>query len=188
MPEQITPETQQISLDTVFSAIKHWRANKQDFDKPGILDPIWNSIFLLEDNGYGKSELRRLFGLNSHQYNIKRDQFDSTKNQINDDEPLKTSKDNKKNDQAPVALFAEAIVDGHSQKHSAPPLTTSAEKTKQAVKQLKSPDKKPENYLDNTTVIVECIRDDGHRLKIHMTTCRIDTLMQSFFNYGDLTA
>ena len=186
MPEQIRPDAQEISLDTVFNAIKHWRANKKDYDNPGIPDSIWNSVFQLEDNGYGKSELRRLFGLNSQQYNKKRDRFDSTKKLRCDDEPVKTSKDNKQNHQEPAALFAQAIVDGYSQQNSAPPLTSSTEKTKQAVKHLKSPDKKPEKYLDNTTIIVECIRDDGHRLKIHMTTCRLETLMQSFFNYGDI--
>ena len=61
-----------------------------------------------------------------------------------------------------------------------PEETTKAAKTKSATKQLKSAQHKPEHYLDTSTIIVEYIRPDGHRLKIHTTTQSIDHVMQSF--------
>ncbi len=69
-------------------------------------------------------------------------------------------------------------------KAAVPSLTQAANATKQAISQLKSTHTRPADYLDPTTIIVECIRPDGHRLKIHTTCKRVSTVMDAFFTQG----
>jgi len=173
------------SLDTVYSAIRHWRANKQDYEEPGIPASIWQAIFRLEDTGVSSSELRRLFSLNSQQYKKKRNQYESPSSGA---ESVVAEKENTSMSPAGEAapLFAEVVAEEPVIQAGVPPLTVRAKSTKQAVKQLRASDNNASSYVSNATVIVECIREDGQRLKIHMTTCHVDTLVSNFFDKGVL--
>ena len=59
-----------ITLDEVFTLIEHWREHKHEYNGTGIPDNIWLKIFELESKGnYKAAKIRRLFGLNTQQYN-----------------------------------------------------------------------------------------------------------------------
>lgn len=172
--------TDSISLDTVFKALQHWRKNRKSYEGSGIPDKVWLMIFELEGNGYTGKELRRLFTLNSQQYSLKRNELCHEKNTpiikpTNTPKPDITQQNNSTN-------FSEAIISVTNDVSPVPSLTQRINQTKQAIVRLKSPDNRAENYLDTSTIIVECIRPDGHRLKIHTTTDRLDTVMQTFYN------
>ncbi len=174
--EETTPTT----LDKVFKALQYWRAHKDQYEGKGIPDSIWRLIFQLEENKeYSSGELKTLFALNSKQYKVKRSLLckDSQETIPAALEPNNTSKASPAN---PAKLdFAEATVD-----QMIPSLAESARRTKQVISKLKSTHLKPEQYLDPTTIIVECIRPDGHRLKIHTTTQSLDRVMQTFIQQG----
>ena len=179
MSNQSAVDNTNISLDSLFKAMQHWRNNKQDYDGPGIPDNIWEMIFKLEEQDYTKNDLCRAFTLNSQQYDKKRSQhYSSTQTSS---EP-KLDEAGNKSQQNTALEFSEAILAGEETPPLIPPLTQATQQTKQATIQLKSTDIKPERYVDTTTVIVECIRADGHRLKIHMTNHRLDDLMQNFLS------
>ena len=44
------------------------------------------------------------------------------------------------------------------------------------------------SYIDVTTIIVECIRPDGYRLRLHTTTDSITEVMQAFFEVKEILA
>ena len=169
------------SLDSVFNAMKHWRSNKQAYDGPGIPQKIWDVIFQLEKQGHKKSDLCRTFGLNSEQYNIMRGRRSPTVN-ISTENKVENIEVKIKKPEA--VQFGEAICADNIANKSIPPLVQAAQQTKQVINQLKTSDNQPERYLDMTTIIVECVRPDGHRLKIHTTNDRLDIVMQCFFNQG----
>jgi hypothetical protein len=174
--EETTPTT----LDKVFKALQYWRSHKDQYEGAGIPDEIWRLIFQLENNKeYSSSELKKLFALNSKQYQIKHSLLCKTPYEMIPEvsKPEDTSTAVPKD---PVKLdFAEATVD-----QTIPSLAESAHRTKQVISQLKSTHLKPAQYLDPTTIVVECIRPDGHRLKIHATTQSLDRVMQTFIQQG----
>ena len=166
------------SLDEVFKAVQHWRDHKTDYKGVGIPDDIWVKIFQLESQGYTGIQLRRLFGLNSAQYSRKYMTLTQEDNSATIDATPKSVKT--KPPMPPPGEFGEAIVSSAQQ--AVPSLeTVAANQTRQALSQLKSTHRQAESYLDINTVIVECIRPDGHRLKIHTTSERLDVVMQNFF-------
>lgn len=179
MSNQSAVNNPNTSLDTIFKALQHWRNNKQDYDNSGIPNNVWGMVFELAEQDHNKNELCRMFGLNSQQYDKKRSQYYSSVQPSCGAKPAKT--ENKIEQNAPIA-FSEAILASEKTPPAIPPLTQATQQTKQAIKKLKSTVNQPEQRLDTTTVIVECIRADGHRLKIHMTNHRIDVLMQNFFS------
>ena len=65
-----------------------------------------------------------------------------------------------------------------------PPLAKTAHTTKEMVKKLKSNDNHLAGYVDLNTVIVEYIRPDGHRLKIHTTNQSLGEVMRAFSQTG----
>lgn len=169
-----------ISIDAVLSRLQHWRENKSSYPNTGIPDDIWQMIFSLENAGHRPSTLRSLFSLNSQQFLKKREQL-----------KLKPVAPSREVGQAKVkanesllssAQFSEVAVTTSTTE--IPPLTSAAIRTQQA-KQLRSPDQSPSQYLDMATIIVECIRPDGHRLKIHTTHHRLDVIMNAFFAQED---
>ena len=173
--------TESISIDAVMNKLQHWRANKSSYPDSGIPNTVWEMIFSLEAEGHRAGTLRSLFGLNSTQYAKKR-------------EELKASSSKKSNPSTspkippqvpePVnpATFAEvSVTSSASPQAQVLSLAQAAANNQQAVKHLRSTNTSPEQYLDTTTIIVECIRPDGHRLKIHTTNSRIDVIMQAFF-------
>ena len=175
---QTTTQTASITLDDVFKALQHWRDNKTKYEGSGIPKEVWYKIFQLEKAGYKESQLRRLFDLNTTQYRKKREQLTQTQSEPTVEPSSSESTEVEEKD---VVQFGEAVV-VHEETQDVPPLTQAANQTKSAISQLKSTSDRMDSYLDTTTVIVECIRDDGHRLKIHTTSERLDIVMRTFFN------
>ena len=178
MSQQDSSNTPPITLDKVFKAMQHWRSHKSEYPNPGIPTKLWLMIFELENNGYSGKELRRVLSLNSGQYNKKCTELHKTlkknlKKSHNTSDKIMPS-DNPIN-------FCEATLEKPTPPEDIPALTKAANNTQKALALLKSTDNKPEQYLDMTTIIVECIRPDGHRLKIHTTHKSIDVVMQTFF-------
>lgn len=177
MSKQVTPETEVITFAAVFKEIQHWRKHKKEYLRGAIPDELWGKIFILERQGeYSPSDLRRCLSLNKQQYTKKYQalmgQSSSEGKTISD-----SSKDNKES--LPVINFSEAVV---NQDINIPALKAAADETKKEIKVLKSTEAFDISTLDPTTVVVECIRVDGHRLKIHMTTQRPEVLMNTFFS------
>ena len=119
--------------------------------------------------------------LNSGQYAKKREQQNTSpakKLNLN----ASTKAPLKKPEPDNSAKFAEvSVASAPPPQADVPSLDQAAANNQQAVKHLRSTNISPEQYLDTTTIIVECIRPDGHRLKIHTTNNRIDVIMQAFF-------
>lgn len=165
-----------VTIDDICKAMQHWRANKLSYTDRGVPDKIWRSIFQLEGQGYSVSQLRQMFGLNSAQYKRKHDQLCS---KVVSQHQVAAHQVKQKASQNAAIQFSEVVI---ADKSTIPPLPSAPRQTKQAIKKIKSNVQKPESYLDMTTVIVECIRPDGHRLKIHTTQTHLAILMQSFYN------
>ncbi len=158
-----------LTLDSVFKAVKHWREHKKDYKSNGIPNDLWKKFFQLEENGMVSTEVKRLFSLNSQQYAKKRHELIGEAIPSNPPNAAKAS-----------IKFCEVNVKPSSGQ-SIPPLTQTAKTTQKTLSHLRSTDRSAEHYLDLTTLIVECIRPDGHRLKIHTTTQSLDQVMQAFF-------
>lgn len=175
--QQAADTTTPISLDSTFKALLHWRNNRKLYEGSGIPDDVWKMIFQLETDGYSSNNLRKLFTLNSQQYKKKFNQFYPPEN-------LADVKPKAEVALEPVVSTPEAsTLESQSVQfaQAVPSLNQASQKTKLAVTQLKSTDNNHERYLDHSTIIVECIRPDGHRLKIHTTDSRIDLVMKSFY-------
>ena len=67
-----------------------------------------------------------------------------------------------------------------------PPLSPGTEQTKAILKNVKSTKIKLDAILDPTTVVLECIRSDGHRLKIHTSSMRIEAIMTAFYKQEEI--
>jgi hypothetical protein len=169
-----------ITLDTVLDSFQHWRDNKSSYPSNSIPDEIWLQVFALESQGrYKGSALRKIFGLNSTQYSRKRTELCSSSESEQSGNKQSISKES-----ADVAAkggsangFGEAVVE---------PLVSAAipslnGTTKTDLSKLKSTKDDGFSFLAQSTIIVECIRSDGHRLKIHTTNNSLAAVMQSFF-------
>ena len=179
--EQSTPSP--VTIDEAFKALKHWRENKGDYSSPGIPNEVWLQILQLEDNGYSASELKRIFNLSSTQYATKKNQLINTAPSSTAVAEQKSQSSNTQRSEGNMK-FCEATVKQNIPSQNIPSLTEAASQNKKAVVQLKSTQNEPESFLDMTTIIVECIHPNGHRLNIHTTTQSIDKVMQGFFLYG----
>ena len=170
--QQPLPPKIEATLDSVLRDIEHWRANKNQYPNKSIPDTIWRNIFELS-KVHSLSRIKSIFGVSSNQYNLKHQQLvqaslSSIKRVEN------------KSDKQPHAAFCEVEI-GESGA-TVTPLPNVQHATPAAVASLKSNNNDPSSYLDLSTIIVECIRPDGHRLKIHTTTKKINEVMQAFFD------
>ena len=156
-----------VTLDQAFKALQHWKSNKSEYPKPGIPDQVWKVIFQLESVGYAAKDLKNLFKLGSEQYDKKHAQLLQAPSVDTGKKPVKTDPF------CEATLSVKAAVD-------VPPLTT-----KKDLAYLKSNQQAPEEYLDLTTIIVECVHSDGRRINIHTTIKSIDQVMKAFFNHGE---
>lgn len=179
MSQESVPGTGKVTLDETFKAMQYWRTHKYEYNGPGIPNTVWFMIFQLEDNGYSSAEIKKLFTLNTVQYQKKKDELFQARIQGQ----VSASQKESQPKQASGVDFCEARI-MPDRPQDIPPLTEAAHNTKKAISHLKSTSNKPETYLDLTTIIVECIRPDGHRLKIHTTNESIDKVMQAFYNQG----
>jgi len=72
MSKQVSPESEVVTIETVFKAIQHWRRNKDAYPRRAIPDEVWKKVFILAGQGeHSPASLRQLFTLNSQQYNRK---------------------------------------------------------------------------------------------------------------------
>lgn len=182
MSKQLISESkvEAVTLDSVFESIQHWREHKEAYPSRAIPDEIWKKIFILAAQGKYKSEsLRQLFKLNSAQYNRK---YQALNGELSSARPVSNSSVEDKATSSTSPAFGEAIINPAIDK---PTLQAAADKTKQAVKVLKSTKPFETSLLDPTTAVVECIRSDGHRLKIHITTQYLDAIVETFFSQAN---
>jgi len=182
MSKEVSAESEAATLDTVFKAIQHWRTHKAAYPGGSIPDEVWKKIFILaEQDEYSPSNLRQLFRLNSGQYDRK---YQALMGNTSSEGKTITqpNKDNKGS--SGVIPLVEAVI---KPAINIPPLNTAADKTKKEIKDLKSTAAFDISTLDATTVVVECIRADGDRLKIHMTTQRLDVVMETFFKQDNVS-
>jgi len=183
MLAQDNSTSEPVTIDKVLNALNHWRENKHDYAGPGIPNEVWLLIFQLENKGHSVVDLRRIFSLSTTQYSTKKKQLINTE----PGKPLAVAQ-KKQSGGSPIddgdIKFCEATGQQNVPAQSIPSLTETASQNKKAVTQLKSTNNNPESFLDLTTIIVECIRPDGHRMKIHTTTKSIDKVMQGFFLQG----
>ncbi len=181
MSQEKLPTDSPITLDEVFKALQYWRKHKKEYPSKGIPEDVWLKIFQLESNGYTANELKRLLTINSQQYDKKRNQARQSQDYSNTPATLNNPQSNLETDSS--VHFCEAVVKPDNSQN-VPALTQAVNNTKKAISKLKSTDNKIENYLDLTTIIVECIRPDGQRLKIHTTNKSLDVVMQAFYQQG----
>ena len=170
-----------ITLDAVLDLLEHWRSNKSSYPNSSIPDEIWQQVFALESQGrHTGSTLRKLFGLNSSQYKRKRTELCSPpKPEQSSKEPSSsTPLSDVAIESTPATTFAEAVVAPLTP--TEPPSVNGT--TKADLSRLKSTKEDGLSFLAQSTIIVECIRPDGHRLKIHTTHNSLDSVMQSFFS------
>lgn len=180
MSKQLTPETEVVTLENVFKSIQHWRTHKKAYPGCAIPDEVWGKIFILaEQDEYSPSSLRQFFKLNSEQYNRKNQELMGKASP--EKKPINHSNEENKAS-LPATPLVEAVPTPDS---NIPPLKAAADNTKKAMKSLKSTKPFETSMLDSTTVVVECIRADGQRLKIHMTAQRLDVVMEAFFNQNN---
>jgi len=172
-----------VSLDSVLTELEHWRANKSEYPTNSIPDKVWYHIFQLASEGrHGEAALRKIFGLNSVQYRRKKTELCATENstmaELPSIEATTVQERESHSSTASLPAFGE-VVSLESSTISVPGLhgTTKADLT-----QLKSNKNESLSFLDNSTIIVECIRPDGYRLKIHTTNSSLDTVMNTFFS------
>lgn len=177
MPKQLIPKSNTVTLENVFQSLQHWRNNKTKYPGRGIPNKIWTDIFILAgQDGYTSKSIRKLFNLNTQQYNQKHQSL--MEKQSSEDKIINNSIEESKQI-SPAITFGEAVVTSDV---DIPRLDAATDKTKKAMKTLKSTAPFETNLLDPTTAVVECIRADGHRLKIHITALRLEVLMQTFLN------
>ncbi len=172
MPTSPDTTNEPVTLDQVDKAMSHWRTNKSKNEQSSIPDDIWKTFFKLVDEGnHSASKLRSLFGINSAQYKKKH---------------LELCGSNvKKTNIVSTAALCEVSTQPTQAVAEIPGLTvTQAAETKKTINHLKSTHQDPKNYLDTSTIIVECIHPDGRRLKIHTTNQSLDLVMKTFYQSG----
>jgi hypothetical protein len=166
-------EAKPVSLESVFQAMENWRSNKSKYGAT-IPDDVWLQIFQLEER-YSFQKIRQIFAITKQTYFNKR-------LQLLGKEPPQAEHD----EQTPKPVsadFSEAIISDNPLQSpltpAAPPLTRPDPKC------LQKADPHPASFLDYSTVVVEFIRADGKRMKIHTTDKSFRELMRVFFEEGD---
>lgn len=176
----LTSNFDHITIDSVLRDMDHWRTHKNDYPNKAIPDNLWLKIFKLARE-HSPSRVKTIFGLNSKQYQVKYDQLTFT-----DLPPVKTTAPAKSKNASNPTAFCEVSVKPAASTHAKPQAAPAplAHTSRDALAQLKSNDSNPASYLDISTTIVECIRPDGHRLKIHTTNKKLHEVMKVFFECG----
>ena len=180
LPANIDKDT--ITIDSVFAEMEHWRKNKSSYPNKSVPDEIWFKCFMLADKYSGK-KVRTLFSLNSEQYKKKYKQLVSDHKSYSANQLVKPAarKNCATSHLCEVKIGSSMAAD---KLKSPPPLATTHLTTKSDLSRLKSTKDEPSDYLDLMTIIVECIRPDGNRLKIHATNKSISEVMSCFY-HGD---
>ena len=169
-------ESSKITIDAVEKKLIHWRNNRKQYPGTGIPNEIWLQIFSLETAERSVHRLRAIFGLNSQQYKKKHAELIAQKTII--EKAVVKSTPLPEAPAKPITAFAEVCVENTA----VPPLSPDVQATKNTIKAIKNTKVDLDTLLDTSTVIVECIRSDGHRLKIHTCSQRVDIIMQTFYS------
>ena len=169
-PHPADSNSQRATLDAAFQAIEHWRKNKATYGA-NIPDEVWSKIFPLEET-YSPSKIRQIFAISKQTYLSKRTELQGKKNVCQSQPAHNLS-----------SGFSEAVInDMPSWLDETPRLTNMATTTKPLKKT--DHDAYPASFLDLSTVVVEFIRADGQRMKIHTTDKSFRELMRVFFEEG----
>ena len=171
MTKTTNPEA--VTLDSIAQALDEWRANKHLSKQRAIPDETWQKIFSME-NKHTAVALRAIFKLNSQQYEKKRQEL------ISSDEKTPQIEATAKQ---PISLPSKdiAFAEVKIADTTISALSENARLNSQTIKNIKNTKIEHEEFLDNNTVIVECIRGDGNKLKIHTTCQKIGDILNSFF-------
>jgi len=154
-----------VTIDSVLNEFKQWRKNKGTGANRAIPDSLWMNIFKLEELSHEGSDLRRIFSLNSQQYNKKHEQLINSSN-------------------TPELSFEPFVAVEVSNKieHKITPKQTKLKEVKSEISQIKSTKKVSEDFSAIKTIIVELVRPDGYKLKIHTTNDSVDLIISTFMN------
>lgn len=166
--------TNQVSLEGTIAAFVKWRSEKASSERGNkpIPQELWDMVFTLEENGLSQRTLKSALNLSATQYRTQQSKRQQP-------QPTLQKESNSLNEQA---LFAEAVVTPNSsiQTPEVPSLVEAAKETQHKIKQLKTTDLS-KHELSTETIIVECIHNEGHRLKIHATSKKMSEIFKAFF-------
>lgn len=164
--------TQEQTLDSVNSKLIAWRKNKKKTGQINIPDDLWLDIFKVAKI-HTPSRVRHFFSLSSSQYNKKYAQLFGSDNNLNEDVELI--------DNINQVEINHPFCEVNIIPDLTPELNAKANEVRTSIKKIKNTKSEPLTYCDNDTVIVECIRSDGHRLKIHTVNKNAQQIVSNFF-------
>jgi hypothetical protein len=147
------------TLDDVSLAMKCWRETKKN-SSDSMPDEIWINIFKLADM-HSEKRVRVFLGITTTQY---AERYRKLSPQLN-----------RSQTPDPSPEFCEATIPPDRERQ-----------TRSSVQALRSNKPALESYIDTNTIIVECIKPDGHRIKIHAVQKNIREIMLAFFDAGDI--
>jgi len=166
------------SIDTVLGEMQSWRESKQQGDgNRNIPDALWLKIFALEAK-HDPTTLRRIFQVNSKQYQIRHAALISTNKQSKKNDQPETAESMQTKMGTPESPFCQVNIKTNS--NDPIPALTKQPSAQKAVSTLRSQDQDPQTYLDYNTLIVELIRPDGYRLNIHATNESLKKIFNAF--------
>ena len=180
LPANIDRDT--ITIDSVFTEMENWRKNRSKYPNRSIPDEIWYKCFVLAEKYSGK-RVRTLFSMNTEQYNRKYKLLVSDHGKSLNKQDTSARQNNTTNPLCEVKVEPPEL----SNKVTEPvPLATVSSTTKSDVQMLKSTRNESLDSIDLKTIIVECIRPDGNRLKIHATNKSINEVMACFYQRNEV--
>ena len=167
---QTNVKNHDVTFDSVFKELKNWRNNKGSGSgsSRSIPNALWEKIFALEKSSYEGTDLRRMFVLNAQQYKKKYEELAPSSKIV-----------------APsLEPFAEVSIPVKLKSQYLPERTKlkAVEDIKSEITQIKSTKKVSDDFSAIKTIIVELVRPDGYKLKIHTTNDSVDLVMSSFMN------
>lgn len=174
-----TSPTSTPSIDVTLKKFAHWRKNKSH-NASVIPNALWLQCFELAKE-HGIASVKVLFGLSHSQYKKKyHELIESKQPEINTG----------KSKVASVVDFAQAqpAIESSWDISDDTQSTTEEPASNFADDDLSPKKKRLPSYIDVTTIIVECIRPDGYRLRLHTTTDSITEVMQAFFEVKEILA
>ncbi len=166
--------TTAVTLDNTVEAFEHWRATKKSTGASQIPSELWDMVFSLEAKGLSPSVLKGALSISFTQYQTQKQKRLAVRDSVSS---LPASDNRASSSTADTLKFVEAKC---SRASSSKPeaVATEAGRTVKAIKSNHN----NSDWLSTDTVIVECIRQDGHQLKIHMTSKRINEILSAFFH------
>ena len=173
--------TSVVTLDSVMKDMIHWRAHKHQYKGHAIPDDLWLKIFQLEAS-YSAKLIRATYKISTSQYRTKKQALCPTDAHTEaastapaHDQPTATAQTSSSSPFCEVNIQPEPPPTISS-------LSQASAQATDALTTLKKTNHSPADYLDNSTVIVECLHPKGYRLNIHTTTARLAEVMQTFYH------